>query len=131
MLAPIWHGLLRLFSDHRVGCTGGPTGAVHNDILADGHGTLCPATRVDVVLCHTGHLPLTADPVVEQGTVKGRDHAEVSAVVPGRFPAHGVCAGGTELQGSDLLKISDALAWIDGDLVRLLEHEFVTQWDCW
>lgn len=64
-------------------------------------------------------------------------------------------ARGTELQGSELLKVSDARAWIDGDLVRLLviwayggvwidmdslltrdlapllEHEFVTQWDCY
>ena len=64
-------------------------------------------------------------------------------------------ARGTELEGSELLKVSDARAWIDGDLVRLLvlwayggvwidmdslltrdlapllEHEFVTQWDCY
>ncbi|KAH9941791.1 glycosyltransferase family 32 protein [Epithele typhae] len=59
------------------------------------------------------------------------------------------------LRGSPLLDVSDAKAWIDGDLVRLLviwayggvwvdmdslltrdlapllEHEFVTQWDCY
>ncbi|KAF4618634.1 hypothetical protein D9613_010101 [Agrocybe pediades] len=64
-------------------------------------------------------------------------------------------ARGTELAGSDLLKSKDAKAWIDGDLIRLLllwnyggvwvdmdslltrdldpllEHEFVTQWDCY
>ncbi|TFK92375.1 glycosyltransferase family 32 protein [Polyporus arcularius HHB13444] len=64
-------------------------------------------------------------------------------------------ARGTELQGSELLQVTDAKAWIDGDLVRLLviwayggvwidmdslltrdlapllEHEFVTQWDCY
>ncbi|KAI0697492.1 glycosyltransferase family 32 protein [Cerioporus squamosus] len=64
-------------------------------------------------------------------------------------------ARGTELQGSELLRVTDAKAWIDGDLVRLLviwayggvwidmdslltrdlapllEHEFVTQWDCY
>ena len=63
-------------------------------------------------------------------------------------------AKGTELEGSDLLMQSDARAWVDGDLIRLLllwnyggvwvdmdflltralvpllEHEFVTQWDC-
>ncbi|KAI0828676.1 hypothetical protein BC628DRAFT_1363845 [Trametes gibbosa] len=64
-------------------------------------------------------------------------------------------ARGTELHGSELLNINDAKAWVDGDLVRLLviwayggvwidmdsllirdlgpllEHEFVTQWDCY
>jgi Glycosyltransferase sugar-binding region containing DXD motif len=61
---------------------------------------------------------------------------------------------GTALEGSHLLKATDDKAWIDGDLIRLLvmwvhggvwldmdslltrdltpllEHEFVTQWDC-
>lgn len=64
-------------------------------------------------------------------------------------------AAGTALEGSPLLDVSDGKAWIDGDLVRLLvvwhhggvwvdmdslltrnldpllEHEFVTQWDCY
>jgi hypothetical protein len=64
-------------------------------------------------------------------------------------------ARGTELEGSELLKIKDKKAWVDGDLIRLLvlwqyggvwvdmdtlltrdlhpllEHEFVTQWDCY
>lgn len=64
-------------------------------------------------------------------------------------------ARGTELEGSELLRVKDTRAWIDGDLVRLLvlwayggvwvdmdslltrdlapllEHEFVTQWDCY
>ncbi|KAF8800603.1 glycosyltransferase family 32 protein [Phlegmacium glaucopus] len=64
-------------------------------------------------------------------------------------------AEGTELEGSDLLTRKDAKAWVDGDLIRLLllwnyggvwvdmdslltrdlepllEHEFVTQWDCY
>ncbi|KAI0327552.1 glycosyltransferase family 32 protein [Cubamyces sp. BRFM 1775] len=64
-------------------------------------------------------------------------------------------ARGTELEGSELLNVNDSKAWIDGDLVRLLviwayggvwvdmdslltrnlapllEHEFVTQWDCY
>ena len=64
-------------------------------------------------------------------------------------------ARGTALEGSHLLKSNDAKAWIDGDLIRLLllwnyggtwvdmdslltrdlvpllEHEFVTQWDCY
>lgn len=64
-------------------------------------------------------------------------------------------AKGTELEGSKLLKLKDKKAWIDGDMVRLLvlwayggvwvdmdslltrdiapllEHEFVTQWDCY
>lgn len=64
-------------------------------------------------------------------------------------------ARGTALDGSDLLKVKDQKAWIDGDVVRLLvlwvyggvwidmdslltrdmtpllEHEFVTQWDCY
>ncbi|PCH35395.1 hypothetical protein WOLCODRAFT_79409 [Wolfiporia cocos MD-104 SS10] len=64
-------------------------------------------------------------------------------------------ARGTELEGSELLRVTDSRAWIDGDLVRLLvlwafggvwvdmdslltrdlspllEHEFVTQWDCY
>ena len=59
------------------------------------------------------------------------------------------------MDGSDLLKVKDEKAWIDGDVVRLLvlwayggvwidmdslltrdmtpllEHEFVTQWDCY
>jgi hypothetical protein len=63
-------------------------------------------------------------------------------------------AKGTALDGSELLKVNDEKAWVDGDLVRLLviwvyggvwvdmdslltrslepllEHEFVTQWDC-
>lgn len=64
-------------------------------------------------------------------------------------------AKGTSLQGSRLLRLKDKKAWIDGDMVRLLvlwayggvwvdmdslltrdlapllEHEFVTQWDCY
>jgi len=64
-------------------------------------------------------------------------------------------AKGTELEGNDLLTRKDAKAWVDGDLIRLLllwnyggvwvdmdslltrdlepllEHEFVTQWDCY
>ncbi|KAI0077341.1 hypothetical protein K474DRAFT_1684337 [Panus rudis PR-1116 ss-1] len=64
-------------------------------------------------------------------------------------------AKGTELEDSELLRVKDTKAWIDGDLVRLLvlwayggvwvdmdslltrdlspllEHEFVTQWDCY
>ncbi|KAF8348631.1 glycosyltransferase family 32 protein [Amanita rubescens] len=64
-------------------------------------------------------------------------------------------ARGTELDGSALLAIHDQKAWVDGDLIRLLllwnyggvwvdmdslltrdlepllEHEFVTQWDCY
>ncbi|KAI3608218.1 glycosyltransferase family 32 protein [Moniliophthora roreri] len=64
-------------------------------------------------------------------------------------------ARGTVLEGSHLLKSSDKKAWLDGDLIRLLllwnyggvwvdmdslftrdmqpllEHEFVTQWDCY
>lgn len=64
-------------------------------------------------------------------------------------------AKGTSLQGSKLLQLKDKKAWIDGDMVRLLvlwayggvwvdmdslltrdlspllEHEFVTQWDCY
>lgn len=66
-----------------------------------------------------------------------------------------VLARGTPLEGTSLLKVNDKKAWIDGDLVRLLvvwtyggvwidmdslltrdlapllEHEFVTQWDCY
>ncbi|EIW78511.1 hypothetical protein CONPUDRAFT_108463 [Coniophora puteana RWD-64-598 SS2] len=62
---------------------------------------------------------------------------------------------GTAMENSPLLNLEDAKAWVDGDLVRLLviwelggtwvdmdmlltrdlapllEHEFVTQWDCW
>lgn len=64
-------------------------------------------------------------------------------------------AKGTELEGSALLRSTDKKAWVDGDLIRLLvvwreggvwvdmdslltrdlspllEHEFVTQWDCY
>jgi hypothetical protein len=64
-------------------------------------------------------------------------------------------AKGTALNASPLLKMTDKRAWVDGDLVRLLvlwayggiwvdmdslltrdlgpllEHEFVTQWDCY
>ncbi|KAI0319302.1 glycosyltransferase family 32 protein [Amylostereum chailletii] len=63
-------------------------------------------------------------------------------------------ARGTALEGSPYLNMNDAKAWLDGDIVRLLamwteggvwidmdmlwtrdvspllEHEFVTQWDC-
>lgn len=66
-----------------------------------------------------------------------------------------VLARGTPLDGSSLLNSNDKKAWVDGDLVRLLvvwtyggvwidmdslltrdlapllEHEFVTQWDCY
>lgn len=66
-----------------------------------------------------------------------------------------VLARGTALEGSEFLRIRDTKAWVDGDLVRLLvvwayggvwvdmdslltrdlspllEHEFVTQWDCY
>lgn len=68
---------------------------------------------------------------------------------------HESLAAGTELEGSDVLDVQDRKAWIDGDSVRLLvlwahggvwvdmdslltrsiepllEHEFVTQWDCY
>lgn len=64
-------------------------------------------------------------------------------------------ARGTELEDSALLAMNDEKAWVDGDLIRLLllwnyggvwvdmdslltrdlepllEHEFVTQWDCY
>ena len=64
-------------------------------------------------------------------------------------------SGGTPLENSPLLESSDEKAWLDGDLIRLLviwrdggvwvdmdtlftrdltpllEHEFVTQWDCY
>jgi hypothetical protein len=64
-------------------------------------------------------------------------------------------ARGTSLEGSELLESKDKKAWVDGDLIRLLllwnyggvwvdmdslltrdlhpllEHEFVTQWDCY
>lgn len=64
-------------------------------------------------------------------------------------------ARGTAMEGSPLLTLNDAKAWVDGDLIRLLllwnyggvwvdmdslltrdlapllEHEFVTQWDCY
>ena len=66
-----------------------------------------------------------------------------------------ILAQGTPLDGSSLLNLNDKKAWVDGDLVRLLvvwmyggvwidmdslltrdlapllEHEFVTQWDCY
>jgi len=66
-----------------------------------------------------------------------------------------VLARGTSLSGSELLRIKDKKAWVDGDLVRLLvlwayggvwvdmdslltrdlapllDQEFVTQWDCY
>ena len=66
-----------------------------------------------------------------------------------------VLARGTAMEGSQLLTSNDAKAWVDGDLLRLLllwnyggvwvdmdslltrdlgpllEHEFVTQWDCY
>ena len=62
---------------------------------------------------------------------------------------------GTELEDSPMLRLNDKKAWVDGDLIRLLllwqyggvwvdmdslltrdmspllEHEFVTQWDCY
>lgn len=78
---------------------------------------------------------------------------------PGTFETRAVdmedLARGTALSGSSLLKINDEKAWVDGDVVRLLvlwafggvwidmdslltrdltpllEHEFVTQWDCY
>jgi len=72
-----------------------------------------------------------------------------------RIVDYDALAQGTELENSELLKVKDSRAWIDGDLVRLLvlwayggvwvdmdslltrdlapllEHEFVTQWDCY
>ena len=66
-----------------------------------------------------------------------------------------VLARGTALEGNSLLRARDNRAWVDGDLIRLLvtwayggvwvdmdslltrdlspllEHEFVTQWDCY
>ncbi|GBE83795.1 glycosyltransferase family 32 protein [Sparassis latifolia] len=71
-----------------------------------------------------------------------------------RIVDYSVLSRGTALDGSKMLRVTDAKAWIDGDLVRLLvlwahggvwvdmdsllardltpllEHEFVTQWDC-
>ncbi|EJC97709.1 uncharacterized protein FOMMEDRAFT_162732 [Fomitiporia mediterranea MF3/22] len=40
---------------------------------------------------------------------------------------------GAALEGSDLLCLEDNKAWVDDvlDLSPLLEHEFVTQWDCY
>jgi hypothetical protein len=64
-------------------------------------------------------------------------------------------ARGTALDGNELLERQDQKGWVDGDLIRLLvlwtyggvwvdmdslltrdlhpllEHEFVTQWDCY
>ncbi|KAI0066197.1 glycosyltransferase family 32 protein [Artomyces pyxidatus] len=78
---------------------------------------------------------------------------------PGRFELRVAdvheLSRGTELENSPLLNSQDAKAWVDGDLIRLLvvyqdggvwvdmdtlltrdlspllEHEFVTQWDCY
>jgi hypothetical protein len=36
-------------------------------------------------------------------------------------------ARGTSLEGTDKLDTKDTRAWVYGDLLRLLEHEFVTQ----
>jgi len=81
------------------------------------------------------------------------------ALFPDAFELHVAdikeLARGTPLDGSNLLNSNDKKAWLDGDLVRLLvvwtyggvwidmdslltrdlapllEHEFVTQWDCY
>lgn len=85
--------------------------------------------------------------------------ASYASMYPNSFVMRAVdipdLASGTALEGSPLLKTNDKKAWTDGDLVRLLviwnyggvwidmdslltrdlspllEHEFVTQWDCY
>ncbi|KAM6503425.1 glycosyltransferase family 32 protein [Amanita muscaria] len=97
------------------------------------------------------------------GDLTGEGDDDVLTVYKKRFPEQlelrvvdtARLASGTELEGSELLKLEDKRGWVDGDLVRLLllwnyggvwvdmdslltrdlepllEHEFVTQWDCY
>jgi hypothetical protein len=105
-----------------------------------------PAARL--ILWSNGDLA-AASPLVRWYTTR----------FPGRVEARTVraheLARGTALEGNRLLDVRDRLAYVDGDLVRLLvvwayggvwvdvdtlltrdlsplfEHEFVTQWDCY
>lgn len=103
--------------------------------------------RACLILWSNGDL--SGNPILEKWQRRFPDAFEMRVV------DYGVLARGTELEGSELLQVKDARAWIDGDLVRLLaiwtfggvwvdmdslltrdlapllEHEFVTQWDCY
>ncbi|EGO03770.1 hypothetical protein SERLA73DRAFT_175405 [Serpula lacrymans var. lacrymans S7.3] len=92
---------------------------------------------------------LGANPILQKYERRFPDSFELRVV---DIPA---LAKGTPMDGSGLLQSNDKKAWIDGDLVRLLvvwtyggvwidmdslmtrdiapllEHEFVTQWDCY
>ncbi|KAF9239820.1 glycosyltransferase family 32 protein [Melanogaster broomeanus] len=92
---------------------------------------------------------LGGNPIIQQYLEEFRNSFEL------RVTDIEVLARGTALEGSSLLNSNDKKAWVDGDLVRLLavwtyggvwvdmdslltrdlapllEHEFVTQWDCY
>ena len=92
---------------------------------------------------------LSGNPILQQYRARFPDAFEL------RVADIEVLASGTPLSGSSLLRMNDKKAWLDGDLVRLLvvwtyggvwidmdslltrdlapllEHEFVTQWDCY
>jgi hypothetical protein len=92
---------------------------------------------------------LSSNPILQEYLKRFRHSFEL------RIADIEVLARGTALEGSSLLNVNDKKAWVDGDLVRLLavwtdggvwidmdslltrdlapllEHEFVTQWDCY
>ena len=103
--------------------------------------------RARLILWSNGDL--SGNPILEKWKTR---YPEAFAL---RVVDYARLARGTPLDGSELLKVNDKKAWIDGDLVRLLviwayggvwvdmdslltrdlapllEHEFVTQWDCY
>lgn len=103
--------------------------------------------RSRLVLWSNGDL--SSNPIVQKYLQRYPDSFSLGVVdIP-------TLAKGTAMEGSGLLRLNDKKAWVDGDLVRLLviwhyggmwidmdmlvtrdleplvEHEFVTQWDCW
>ncbi|KAG8216694.1 glycosyltransferase family 32 protein [Butyriboletus roseoflavus] len=103
--------------------------------------------RARLVLWSNGDL--TQNPIVQRYLQRFPESFSLNIV---DIPA---LAKGTAMETSKLLQLNDKKAWVDGDLVRLLviwhyggmwidmdmlvtrdlepllEHEFVTQWDCW
>ncbi|TIA82922.1 hypothetical protein E3P89_00669 [Wallemia ichthyophaga] len=104
---------------------------------------------VDIKLWSNGDLQRFNEEFLEQYLHDFPHHFSV-----GNVDLHGL-AKGTPLEASDRLNLNDQRAWLDGDVVRilllwnyggvwvdmdsiltrdlqpLLEHEFVTQWDCY
>jgi hypothetical protein len=107
-----------------------------------------PIHRVRLILWSNGNL--VSGNAILQGYMRRFPEAFVVKEVDIKQLARG-----TALEGSDRLENRDEKAWVDGDLLRLLllwnfggvwvdmdslltrslepllEHEFVTQWDCY